>query len=139
MNKTSVAIIIAGLLIGVGFFVVGKFSTNTGGGNIKKNESQKEQIKNVEIVDGVQYITINARGGYSPKVSNAKAGIPTKLVFKTDGTYDCSSALSIRSINYQKVLPKTGEEIIDIGTPESGTPLKGTCGMGMYSFSVNFN
>ena len=94
-------------------------------------------VSNTEIKDGVQYITIDVKGGYSPRLTTAKAGIPTKLIMKTDGTYDCSSALVIRSIDYQKILPKTGEEVIDLGAPKSG-PLQGMCGMGMYNFEVNF-
>lgn len=39
---------------------------------------------------------------------------------KTNGTYDCSSSLVIRSINYRNSLPATGETEIDLGTPESG-------------------
>lgn len=128
MNKTSLIIIsIITLAILGGVFIAGSGSP--------KSTSQG----NSEIRDGVQYITINAGGGYSPKVSNAKAGIPTKLIVKTSGSYDCSSALAIRSIGYQKILPAEGETEIDIGTPKAGEPLQGVCGMGMYSFLVNFN
>ncbi|NCO62135.1 sulfite exporter TauE/SafE family protein, partial [Candidatus Kaiserbacteria bacterium] len=56
-----------------------------------------------------------------------------------NGTYDCSAALVIRSANYQEVLPPTGQTEIDIGTPKAGEPLRGTCGMGMYNFVVNFD
>ena len=95
---------------------------------------------NVEIKNGIQYITVNAGGGYSPHTTSAKAGIPTKLIMKTSGSYDCSSSLIIRSMNYQKMLPQTGETEIDLGTPSAGQqPLQGVCGMGMYSFQVNFN
>lgn len=94
---------------------------------------------NSEIKDGVQYITITARGGYSPHSSTAKAGIPTKIVMKTNGTYDCSVALVIRSLNYRNMLPNTGETTIDAGTPKVGDVLRGTCGMGMYSFNIAFN
>jgi plastocyanin domain-containing protein len=132
MNKTVSIIITLGLVIGIGIIFVGQSQNNTDTTSV-----QAEQ--NVEIRDGIQYVTINAKGGYSPKVSTAKVGIPTKLVIKTNGTYDCSSSLVIRSIGYQKVLAQTGEEIIDIGTPEAGTPLQGTCSMGMYSFSINFS
>lgn len=93
--------------------------------------------KNVEIRDGVQYITIDAKGGYWPKVSSAKAGIPTKLVVNTRGTYDCSAALVIRSIGYEKILPETGSETIDLGMPKPGK-FQGLCSMGMYNFIVNF-
>ncbi len=92
----------------------------------------------VEIKEGVQYITINAKGGYSPITSTAQAGIPTKLIVKTNGTYDCSASLVIRSVGFQKILPQTGETEIDIGVPIAGEPLQGVCGMGMYSFTINF-
>jgi len=104
------------------------------------NDSTSNQpIQNVQIKDGIQYVTINANAGYLPRVSIAKAGIPTKLVVKTNGTYDCSASLVIRSIGYQKILPQTGEEVIDVGIPKAGQPLQGLCSMGMYNFKINFN
>lgn len=103
--------------------------------NLAKNTSDQ---KNYEIKNGIQYITIHAKGGYSPQVSTAEAGIPTKLIIKTNGTYDCSASLAIKSLQYQKILPQTGEETIDIGTPVAGTPLRGVCGMGMYNFLIHF-
>jgi plastocyanin domain-containing protein len=140
MNKTATIIIITGLVIATGIVFFGRSNINTNNDTVTpKIESPTESVQNVEIKDGVQYITINAKGGYSPRVSLAKAGIPTKLIFKTNGAYDCSSSVIIRSLNYQKVLPRTGEEIVDIGVPKANVPLGGTCGMGMYSFSINFN
>lgn len=131
MNKTASIIITIGLIVSIGIIVVG--------GTKNRPETPSNQVQqNVEVRDGVQYVTIEAKGGYSPRVTTAKAGIPTKLVIKTNGTFDCSSSLVIRSIDYQKMLPQTGEEIIDIGVREAGTPLQGTCGMGMYNFVVNF-
>ncbi len=131
MKKTTSIIITVALVIGIGimFFGQSKNGVSTEG---------QGSAKNIEIRDGVQYVTINARGGYSPKVTSARAHVPTKLIVKTNGTYDCSSSLVIRAIGYQKILPNTGEEIIDLGTPNSGT-IKGLCSMGMYNFSVNFN
>ena len=122
MNKIFSIIITLILIVGIGFIFAG--------GSKSKNNS--------EIKDGVQYITINAKGGYSPKISTAKAGIPTKLITKTNSNFDCASSLVIRSLSYQKILQQTGEEIIDIGTPVTGVPLQGVCGMGMYSFLINF-
>ena len=98
--------------------------------------SGTEQLPNVEVRDGVQYVTITARGGYSPRVTEITGGIPTKLILKTNGAYDCSSSLVIRSIGFQKVLPPTGEEIIDLGIPQSGEKIQGVCSMGMYSFQI---
>ena len=116
------------LLIGLAWIVTNKPNTN-----IDQNQQK------VEIIDGIQYITINAGGGYFPRVTQAEAGIPTKLIVKTNGVFDCSAALTIRSINYQKVLPQTGEEVIDIGIPVAGVPFTGTCSMGMYGFVINFS
>ncbi len=130
MNKTVLIIIAVALIISIGVVVFGKSKNST---SLKGIQS----AQNVEIRDGVQYVTISARGGYSPRVSNAQANIPTKLIVKTNGTYDCSTSLVIRSIGYQKILPQTGEEVIDLGTPQSSR-LQGLCSMGMYNFEVNF-
>ena len=131
MNKTASIIIISALLISIVIVVLN--------GSPKGGSESATGVQNSSIKDGIQYVTIDAKAGYSPKVSTAKAGIPTKLIVKTNGTYDCSASLVIKSLNYQKILSQTGEEIIDIGTPVVGTPLRGVCGMGMYSFLINFS
>jgi plastocyanin domain-containing protein len=94
---------------------------------------------NVEIKDGVQYITVDARGGYFPQVSTAQSGIPSKLVMKTYNTFDCSASLVIRDLGYRKILDMNSKETIDLGTPEAGKIVQGVCSMGMYSFQVRFN
>ncbi len=99
-------------------------------------DGEVAQSQNSEIKDGVQYITITAKGGYFPHVTEIKGGLPTKLIVRTDGTYDCSAALVIRSVGFQKILQPTGEEIIDLGTPKSGDTVQGVCGMGMYNFQI---
>lgn len=133
-NKTPLLIIIVGLAIGLGIIFIG----GNKGNNTNTNNTIQGSTQNIEIKDGVQYITINAKGGYSPRISTAKADIPTKLIIKTNNTYDCSLALSIRTVGFQKILSKTGKEIIDLGTPQAGVPIRGVCGMGMYSFVINF-
>ena len=125
MNKTASIILTLGLVVAIGIVFWG-------------GKENSELVQNVEIKDGIQYITIDAKGGYSPRISTAKAGIPTKLIVKTDGTYDCSSSLVVRAAGFQKLLPQTGETEIDLGIPEAGVPIEGVCGMGMYSFNVNF-
>jgi plastocyanin domain-containing protein len=124
MNKTVLLIITIGL---IGFL-----------GIIFSGGSKPGSLQNIEIKNGVQYITIDAKGGYSPRNTIAQAGIPTKLIMKTSGTYDCSASLVINSVGFRKILPKNGETEIDIGTPKAGEPLQGVCGMGMYSFAVDF-
>lgn len=163
MNKVVYTIIILALVVGIGIVFVR-------GSNNSTIATSTQSRNNVEIKEGVQFVTVNAKGGYSPKMSIvggtptstagispsivgsiaarlsatgiprtiAKAGIPTKLIIKTDGTYDCSASLVVRSIGYQKVLSQTGEEVIDLGVPKA-QPLQGVCGMGMYNFQVQFS
>lgn len=97
-----------------------------------------ENVNNVSEVDGKQIIDINVKGGYSPRVSSAKAGVPTVIRMTTQGTFDCSIAVSIPSLKYRKNLPSTGVTDIEIPVQSAGTKLQGLCAMGMYSFVVNF-
>lgn len=126
MNKIVSIILTIGLIVALGIVFSGK-------------SNPESAQNNVEIKNGIQYITVIARSGYSPRVSNAKAGIPTKIIMQTNGAYDCSSSLVIRSIGYQKILPQTGKTEIDLGIPKAGEPLQGVCGMGMYNFLINFS
>ena len=95
-------------------------------------------VASIEVRDGVQYITIQVKGGYTPRNIVASSSVPTKLIMKTNETRDCSSSLVIKSIGYQKNLPATGETVIDIGTKMKGEMVEGICSMGMYGFKVEF-
>jgi len=125
MNKSVSIILTLGILAVIGIFTIGGGSTPTD--------------NNVEIRDGIQYVKIDAKGGYLPRVSLAQAGIPTKLVMNTSSTFDCSSALVIKKINYQNILPQDGETEIDIGIGEPGEVVDGLCSMGMYNFEIRFD
>ncbi|MFA7192304.1 MAG: hypothetical protein WC089_03345 [Candidatus Paceibacterota bacterium] len=133
MKKTAPIILGIALLIIIAILLVGNTSNKK---VVEKTDT--DNINNVEIRDGIQYVTINARGGYSPRLSEAKSGIPTKLIVKTNGTYDCSTTLVIRSIGFQKILPNTGSTEIDLGTPKENTSIAGMCSMGMYNFNIDF-
>ncbi|HRH25984.1 MAG TPA: cupredoxin domain-containing protein [Candidatus Paceibacterota bacterium] len=126
MKAIIISIIVAIAIIG-GVFMLTR-SGNTG---------QVANVNNVSIVDGKQIIEINAKGGYQPRKSIAKAGIHTIIRFNTKGTFDCSSSVRISSLNITKSLPQSGTTDIDIGSGQPGT-LKGSCGMGMYPFEVEF-
>lgn len=130
MQKNTVLSIVSSLVLigGIVYFISDRPAPSGGGAG--------SQTQNVEIRDGVQYVTILAKGGYSPRVSEIKSGLSTKLIVKTDGTYDCSASLIIRSLGFQKILQPTGEESIDMGVLESGDKVQGVCGMGMYSFQI---
>ena len=94
---------------------------------------------NIAVVDGKQIITIDAKGGYAPKITIAKAGMPTAIKMNTRGTFDCTSALTIPGVGYRGNLPPSGETYIAVPPQEAGAKLQGLCAMGMYSFTVNFN
>lgn len=91
---------------------------------------------NVTMEGDVQIVEITAKGGYTPRVSTVRAGVPTVVRFNTKGTFDCSSSVRIPSMNISRALPPSGVTDIAIGILEPGV-LDGTCGMGMYPFQLN--
>lgn len=124
MNKKILMITSLVLIMVVVIYVANGSETPSG------SSSPTSALQNTQIKSGIQYITIMAKGGYTPRVTVAKAGIPTRIIMKTEGTYDCSSALYIRSLGFQKILAQTAEEVIDAGTPDAGTEIQGVCSMG---------
>lgn len=92
----------------------------------------------VSIIDGVQIIEVLARGGYTPRSIEAKAGMPTVLKVATKNTFDCSAALVIPQMDYRKMLSPSGMEEIRIPAEKAQGTLKGLCSMGMYGFEINF-
>jgi plastocyanin domain-containing protein len=128
MKQTILGFAIAVILIG-GALLIGR------GNSLKNNTTAL--ANNVTIVDGKQIIEIHAKGGYLPRKSIAKAGIPTILRFDTQGTFDCSASVRIPSMDISKSLPQTGTTDIDLGTQKIGL-FQGTCGMGMYPFEIDF-
>lgn len=130
MNSTTISILVVTVLIGGAMFLTRESSNSDDGINVPAH--------NVSVVDGKQIIEIRAKGGYQPRKSIAKAGIPTILRFDTSGTFDCSSSVRIPGLGISKILPQTGTTDIEIGLAKAGT-LHGTCGMGMYPFEVVFS
>lgn len=127
MKTTIIPLAIAAL------FIAGAIVLTSGGGA----PSDVAFANNVSIENGQQIIEIRAKGGYQPRKSTAKANIPTIIRFDTSGTFDCSAAVRIPSMNISQILPQSGTTDIDIGSVGFGT-LQGTCGMGMYPFEIEF-
>ena len=105
--------------------------------NITEKSDNKIPDNNSIKKGSSQVIEITAKGGYTPRKSIAKAGIPTILRINTNGTFDCSSSVRIPSMNISKYLPPSGVTDIDLGTQQAGI-LNGSCGMGMYPFEIEF-
>ncbi len=125
--KTLVLLILAPLLLFIAILIVLR-----GGSTPAPNGS------NVAMIDGKQIIQIDAKGGYAPRESVASANTPTAIDVRTNGTFDCSTALVLPRLGIKKSLPPSGDTMIDIPPQPAGTTLQGLCAMGMYSFSVKF-
>lgn len=128
MKSTIISILIAIVFITGSFYLVNRNSSSV---------NENINVDNVSMVDGKQIIDIDARGGYLPRVSQAKAGVPTIIRFNTKNTFDCSASIRIPSMKISKMLPNTGSTDIYIGIQESGR-FRGSCGMGMYPFEIEF-
>jgi plastocyanin domain-containing protein len=128
-QKISLLIIFAGIAISslIFFFDFGGSKGNT----------TLPSLGNVFLQAGEQTIEITAKGGFEPANSIAKAGYPTILKITTNGTFDCSSVVSIPELGIRQNLPASGVTKINLGTREVGV-LNGTCGMGMYPFTIDF-
>lgn len=130
MGNRKNILTIGALVLGVGIIAFALIASPD-----SPNPSNEETVR---LVDGVQYIRVNALGGYSPEKITAKAGIPIKLEVMTKGTYDCSSAFGIPALGITKQLPPSGITTFDLPSQEQGSKIVGTCSMGMYSFEMQF-
>ena len=132
MNKsTIIAIIIGGAFIVAAFIFSGKDDLTSAPDNAQPQS-------NVTMEDGKQIVSISAKGGYLPRISEAKADMPTTLKIETNGTFDCSSTLNLPAMNYQKNLPPTGITEVELPPQPAGSTFEGLCGMGMYRFEIAF-
>lgn len=130
MKKPIIIAIIIGSLFVAGAFILSQGKTIA--------PQDVSPVSNVTIENGKQIVTISAKGGYLPRVSKAKADMPTILRVETQGTFDCSSALALPSINYQENLPPTGVTEVELPPQKAGSTFEGRCGMGMYRFEIAF-
>ena len=128
MKPTIIAIIIGGAFVASAFILTQNNTTPT----------DSSPVNNVTVEDGKQIVSITAKGGYAPRLSKAKADMPTTLRVATKGTFDCSSALSIPALKYQENLPPTGVTEIELPPQKAGTKFEGLCAMGMYRFEIAF-
>jgi uncharacterized protein len=84
-------------------------------------------------------IKINVQNsGYFPGQLKAPANQPAKLVLITRNTQSCSRDFMIPSLGIQKLLPATGETVLNIPSQKAGTTLRFTCSMGMYTGVIQF-
>lgn len=136
-SRTVIALIIGSMIIGFTYFIMTyELDTDTNRGNPSPAGKEATQ-DNVVMENGKQVINLSAKGGYQPRISIAKAGIPTILRVTTNNTFDCSSAIRIPSLKIAQNLTYSGVIDFDLGSPEPGA-LDGMCSMGMYYFQIQF-
>jgi uncharacterized protein len=86
------------------------------------------------VSDGHQQVVVTAtESGYSPHLTQIRAGIPTTLVVRSQGAAGCVRGFVIGG--NQTILPESGDTPIDLGTPQPGT-LRYACAMGMYTGAI---
>jgi len=103
------------------------------------NSLPSNNIAEVNNDPNAQILSVTAKNGFSPSIIQAKANQSTILRVSTQNTFDCSSTISIPSLNISRVLGSNGTTDINLGTQAAGTTIHGTCGMGMYSFEIKFS
>lgn len=87
------------------------------------------------VVNGVQEATINVNPrGYTSDIKKLKVNVPVKLTLVTNSVASCARAFTIPDYAISKILPATGQTIIEFVPTKTGN-LTYTCSMGMYSGS----
>jgi plastocyanin domain-containing protein len=125
------------ILTGVFLFVALILVISSKAGNSGANNSGNNAAA-VHMEDGKQVIEITAKGGFKPSNITAKSGTPTIIRMKTSSTFDCSSYIVISAIGVRESLPASGSRDYQVPAQASGSTINGSCGMGMYSFKINF-
>lgn len=93
--------------------------------------------KEVVIKGGVQETVITVTNdGYSPQLITLKKDIPVRLILNTINVQSCSRSFTIPALNIQKLLPQSGQTIVEF-TPRSIGALAFSCSMGMYTGRFN--
>lgn len=137
-KKNTAIILVSIVVIVIGLFAILLILNRGKSGSDSPQQTKSETpVKNVSMVEGKQIIEITAKGGYSPRKTVAKADVPTVIKVKTNGTYDCSIAVRIPSLNLSENMAATDEVEWDVGSQPVGK-LVGNCSMGMYFFEIDF-
>ena len=129
-------LIVLSILISISIVVLVSLSK----GSDTKEVKSESITSNVEIEDGVQIVNVTSTGGgYFPREIYAKANIETVLKMNSENSYGCERSFRIPSLKINQILPTEGVTEIPLGIPKKGQEIFGSCSMGMYTFTINFN
>lgn len=94
------------------------------------------RVKRVEVVDGVQVVSIDVYGSrYDPSYLEVKSGIPVRLDLTSRGNLGCTSVFVIPKLGISRSLQSSGTTSIAF-TPAGPGDLLFTCSMGMYTGTI---
>jgi uncharacterized protein len=79
-----------------------------------------------------------SNSGYSPKKLYAKAGEAILLNIVTNNTFSCARDLVIPALGIEKLLPQSGTVPVNIPAQATGTVMRFSCSMGMYTGEIIF-
>jgi sulfite exporter TauE/SafE len=106
---------------------------------IQSLQSETAASTNQAYLATSNVVRINVQNsGYSPNNIIASAGQAIALHMVTQNTYSCARAFVIPSLNFMKVLPDTGDTVINLPAQAKGSRLDFTCSMGMYNGVIQF-
>ncbi len=138
-------------IVAVVLLVLGAISVNTGlvlmGSPVSFNALAdalapppvQSSPANVQTGGSSNSLVINVtNSGYSPARLVAPAGQDVHVRFVSKNTNSCALAVVIPSLNFEKVLPPTGEAGVDIPAQTAGSVIPYSCSMGMYSGQIVF-
>lgn len=139
MSKSNIIIVLITILL-VGSIVTGVkiYKANNAPTDIAEQTSSSTS-SNVKIINGKQQITIIASQGYSPRMTTAKAWIPSEIKIQGNNAYGCESAVRIPKLSYSKNLDPKWSDTVQLPAQKAWDTINGTCGMGMYNFQIKFN
>ncbi len=95
--------------------------------------SAQAQSQAAAEVQAVKITVLN--DAYQLGNTQVKSGQPIRLTLVTDKTFGCTRAFNIRSLGIQKVMPTSGQTIINLPAQKPGV-IRYVCGMGMYTGTI---
>ena len=139
MRVVAVLILILGLVsVDSGFTLLGAPSFASAFGSL--TQVPATTTEDSTPMPASDTLVLNATNdGYTPRRLYAKSGMPVKLSVITNHTSSCALAFVIPALNFQKLLPYTGNVSIDIPAQNPGTVMQFTCSMGMYTGEIIFD
>ena len=109
-----------------------------------KAADTEQPLPNASVgADGVQVVEISVTYGepdgggapFSPRIIQAKAGIPTRLRISPSGDLGCAGVFVMPRKNLEKGLVSGKETLVDLGVLSAGD-LGYSCGTGMYGGTI---